>query len=340
MFRRLVMISGIIGFAVSPLLADFSYQEKSTITGGAMAGIMKVAGVFSKAAREPMEATVAVHGDRMAHRSATQASIVDLGAQTITQIDLHRKTYSVMTFEQMKEMLEQMQRKMKENPNAGQMSFKVSADRTGKTRTIEGMDAREIILKMEMQSTDQQSGQQGGMAITTDLWVAAPASGYAEIRDFQRRMAEKLNWTPGGNAFMAHPQVSEGMAEVYKEMSKLNGMPVFETVNMGIAGQPAAGSGATTSNAPAAQQPQDEQQQQPSTARGSLGSALGGRFGLGHKKQTSSQDQDATAGGSAPGSLLEMTVEMSGFSSSPVDPSWFEVPAGFKKVEPDSRRMH
>jgi hypothetical protein len=202
------------------------------------------------------------------------------------------------------------------------------------------MDAREIILKMEMQSTDQQSGQQGGMAITTDLWVAAPASGYAEIRDFQRRMAEKLNWTPGGNAFMAHPQVSEGMAEVYKEMSKLNGMPVFETVNMGIAGQPAAGSGATTSNAPAAQQPQDEQQQQPSTARGSLGSALGGRFGLGHKKQTSSQDQDATAGGSAPGSLLEMTVEMSGFSSSPVDPSWFEVPAGFKKVEPDSRRMH
>jgi hypothetical protein len=35
-----------------------------------------------------------------------------------------------------------------------------------------------------------------------------------------------------------------------------------------------------------------------------------------------------------------MTVEMSGFSSSPIDPSLFEVPAGFKKVEPDSRRAH
>jgi len=36
---------------------------------------------------------------------------------------------------------------------------------------------------------------------------------------------------------------------------------------------------------------------------------------------------------------MDMTVEMSGSTSAPADPSWFEVPAGFKKVEPDSRRM-
>ena len=330
MFRRLMLISGMIGLAVSPMLADFSYQEKSTVTGGAIAGMMKVAGVFSKAAREPIEATEAVKGNRMAHRSDWHASIIDLDAETITQIDLQRKTYSVMTFEQMKAMLAQMQQKMKQNPNANQMSFKVTANKTGNRKTIGGMDSTELILKMEMQGTDQQSGQQGGMAITTDLWVAPAADGYGEIRHFHRRMAEKLNWTPGGNMFMANPQVSEGMAEVYKEMSKLDGMPVFETVSMGATGQP-AGSGAGSSNQPAAQQSQDQQQSS------GLGGMLGGRFGLGHKKQTS-QDQGGSAGGSSSGSLLEMTVEMSGFSANPVDPSLFEVPAGFKQVEPSSRR--
>jgi hypothetical protein len=33
-----------------------------------------------------------------------------------------------------------------------------------------------------------------------------------------------------------------------------------------------------------------------------------------------------------------MTTEMSGFSSAPVGESLFAVPAGFKKVEPDTRR--
>jgi hypothetical protein len=34
-----------------------------------------------------------------------------------------------------------------------------------------------------------------------------------------------------------------------------------------------------------------------------------------------------------------MTTEYSGFSSAAVDASLFDVPAGFKKVEPDTRRM-
>jgi hypothetical protein len=85
MFRRLMTIAGVTAFAVSPMLADFSYQEKSTITGGMMASMMKVAGVFSKAAREPIEATVAVKGNRMAHRSDRHSSIIDLDAETITQ---------------------------------------------------------------------------------------------------------------------------------------------------------------------------------------------------------------------------------------------------------------
>src|SRR4051794_4173475 len=98
MFRNVAIIAGVALLASSSLLADFSYQESSKITGGMMAGMMKVAGVFSKAAREPIESTVAVKGNRMVHRSKLHASIIDLDSRTITDIDLQKKTYSVMTF--------------------------------------------------------------------------------------------------------------------------------------------------------------------------------------------------------------------------------------------------
>ena len=278
MCNRLVTIIAAIGFAACPLLADFSYREKSTITGGAAASMMKVVGVFSKAAREPNEAAVSVKGARMVHRGNSRVSIIDLDAETITDIDVHKKTYTVLTFAQMRETIERMQERAKQDPH--QMSFQVNANKTGNHKTIDGRNASEIVLTMQMQGTDQQSGQRGGLSITTDVWIAPPARGYAELHAFTRRLAEKLNWTPGGNMFLSNPKVSEGMVEVSKEMNKLDGMPVLETVSMGGSSE---------------------------------------------------------SGGSA-GSLLEMTIEMSGFSTDPADESAFEVPAGFKKVESNSRR--
>lgn len=338
MIRKLAMIAGVLLIPCSTLLADFSYEETSTITGGAVASMLKVVGVFSKKAREPIHSTIAVKGDKMMHRTADNASIIDLGAQTITSVDFRKKTYSVMTFEQMKQMLEQMSQSAKQNNQGqGQVQFKVSANSTGATRQIAGFDAKEMLVKMEMDATDQQTGQTGGMLITSDMWIAPAVSGYDEVRSFYRRMAEKLNWTPGGNMFMSNPQVSEGMAEVYKEMSKVDGMPVEQMISMGGTGQPTSSSGGQGQ----AQPEQQQQQQEKPSIGGALGGALGGHFGLGRKKKTQPQEDQSQAQGSqtqSAGSLLEMKTEMSGFSAAAVDGSQFTVPAGFKQVEPDSRR--
>lgn len=335
---RLLCIAALAG---APLLADFSYQETSTITGGAMQAMLKIAGVFSKQAREPIAATVSVKGDRMVHKSATHASIVDLGNQTITSVDFQKKQYSVMTFDEMKQMLEQMSQKMKEKQkDKPEVQFKVSGGATGKTKQAGGFDAKEFIMKMEMEGTDAKSGEKGGMAITTDMWVAQGVTGYQEVREFYRRMAEKLNWTPGGNMFMQNPDVSKGMAEVYKEMAKLEGVPVEQFITMGASGQPAP-----TANGDApAPPPQQQQQQADRPSVGSaLGGALGGRFGLGKKKSSSNdappQQNGAPQGSGQPGSLLEMTTVMSGFNTNPVDEAVFAPPAGFKKVESDMKKM-
>ncbi len=171
MFKKVAGIAGILVLAGSPLLADFTYQETSTITGGAMASMMRLAGVFSKQAREPMQSTISVKGDRMMHRSANHASIIDLGSGTITTIDIQKKQYSVMTFEEMKQMMEQMAQKMKQN-DKGEMNFKVSANATGKTKQVAGFDAKEMVMTMEMEAKDKESGQKGGMIVISDMWLA------------------------------------------------------------------------------------------------------------------------------------------------------------------------
>jgi len=327
MFRRVVTIGAIVLLTAATLPADFSYQETSTITGGAVASMMKLAGVFSKSAREPIQSTVSVKGDRMMHRSKDHASVIDLNSQTITSIDYQKKTYSTMTFEEMRQQIEQMQQRMKKNDKA-EMSFKVQAKNTGNTKQINGLDCKEMILTMTMEGTDKESGKTGSMVVTTDMWIAPGAPGYQEVRNFYRRMAEKMAWTPGGNMFMANPDAAKGMAEVYKEVAKLDGVPVQQFISMG--GQGEAGTAS--------------QQQQPQVEKPSLGGILGGRIGLRTRKSSSDapppQQQSASSGTpGAPNSLLEMTTELSGFSSGPVDDSQFAIPAGFKKVEHEMKRM-
>jgi hypothetical protein len=143
---------------------------------------------------------------------------------------------------------------------------------------------------------------------------------------------------------MSSPQASKNMSELYKEIGKLDGIPVLQTISMGGEGQPGSGGTAAQpgSGGQQQQQPQEQQQQaQRSSLGGALGGALGGRLGLGRKKQqddqSSAQQQSQQQGNGNPGSLMEATTEMSGFSSGPVDDSTFAVPSGFKKVENRTR---
>jgi hypothetical protein len=331
MLRKSFILVCVSSLACSPLLADFTYQETSTVTGGMVASMLKVAGVFSKQAREPIVSTVSVKGNRMLHRSQYRASVIDLDAQTITSIDFQKKTYSVMTFDEMKQALDQMQQRMKQQSadNQAQVNFKVEVKPTGQTKPVSGLDCKEMILTMTMEGTDEKTGQKGGMVITSDMWISPDAAGYKEVREFHRRMAEKMAWTPGGNMFMQNPQASQGMAELYKEAAKLEGIPAQQSISMGVAGQPGSG--------------QAQPQQQPPAQRPSLGGMLGSRIGISRQNKDSQQPQatpaDNSGAGGAPGSLLQMTTELSSFSPAPVDDSQFLVPAGFKKVEPDLKRV-
>jgi hypothetical protein len=351
-----VLICGLL--AARLLYADFTYEETSRITGGALVGMMKFAGAFSKDARritEPTRSTIAIMGNRMVRRSDLSASITDLDAETITTINFEKKTYYTMTFAQMKQAMENASAQMEQAKNNPQpasgpgsggpppdVKFDVKVKDTGQTKTINGLPAHEMILTMTMQGTDQQSGTKGGMDITTDSWLTPRIPGYEQVREFYRRMALKMNWVPGPGGMLNRPDIARGMSELYKEGSKMDGVPVLQLVKMGgnVEGAP-QNSDSSQPPPPQSTSSSSSSQPPPTSVGGAIGSALGGRFGLGRKKQQQQQDSSSnpppsgSGPNSASGSLMEMTIELTSYSSAPADPGLFTIPAGFKQIDPE-----
>jgi hypothetical protein len=333
----------LIGIPAVNLQADFTYDQTSKITGGALIGMMKFAGAFSKDARktmDPIQSTIAIKGNRMVHKTADSATITDIDKETITHINYAAKTYSVTTFAQMKQAMDETLRKTQKGSAqpAPDVSFDVKLRETGQTKSINGNEAHEIIMTMAMQGKDAQSGARGGLDVVTDMWIAPNVAGYQEVRDYYRRMGEKLSWMPGTNPMMNRPDIARAMGEFYKQGSKLDGMPVVSTMKVG---------GNVEGDVSQLEQSQAQPARAPvptPSVSGALGAAIGGRFGvggLGRRKK----DETATAADSNPqprgtnssvaGSLMEMTMEVTSYSSASVDAIWFEVPSGFSQAQED-----
>jgi hypothetical protein len=358
----MICAAGAALLSAASLLADFQYQQTTKITGGALAGFMKFAGAFSKKVNEPMTSTVYVKGNRMAHIDGRMGSIIDLDKETITSIDFEKKTYSVMTFAQMKQAFQDAMAKMKEQPQQKDganvdLSVKASVKETGKTREISGYNTKGYIMTLMMEGTDQKSGQTGAMGVTSDMWLAPDISGYQEVRDFHRRMGEKLGMMMGGGIMdrmqLMQPQLGKGLLEAAKEMSKMKGIPVLTVMRMGGTqnGQPlpaaseapdAAKSQGPSAGEVAGQTAGNAAGNSIESRLGRLG-GLGGLGGFGRKKkqeepQQQQEQTQAQSGQPGSGILIESTTESSGFSASPVDASKFETPAGFKEVQAEIER--
>ena len=353
------------------LRADFTYQETTQITGGSMVAMMKALGPLTRSAREPIASTHIVKGNRMATVTKDHISVIDLDKENITTIDIAKKTYTVMTFAEMKQAMEEAARRMQDRQNASkgnqntdvQAQFKVSAKATGQTKSVQGLNAKEILITMAMEGTDAKTGDTAGMEISTDAWYA-PVPGYEEVREFHKRMAVKLGDMFGSSmqqiAQMATAQggqanMSQGMEQLAKEMSKLDGVPVESLVKVGVSAATAGGDSSAAQAQPQQQQ-QPQQRSQDSAAStitdaaiGRLGGlagvgGLGGLGGLGRrkKKDAPAADPPPSQGAQNPqsgsGTLMEMTTALTSFNSNPADTSKFEVPAGYKQTEPDTRR--
>jgi hypothetical protein len=337
-------------------------------------GLMKMAGTFSSQARradQPISSEVYVSGNRMARVGPDSTEIIDLDAGTITQIDPAKHQYTTMTFDQMRQQIEQAQRSAKANaskpepqkqpadqkPQDMEMSFDVHVRETGATKEVSSLSTKEAIMTMALNATDKKTQQTGTLAITNDMWMATNTPVYDEVRAFNEKFAKKMGQALSGNqgiqgltALMAQPGAAKGMEEMANEVSKLKGVPILQVMRMGMTpnGQPlpaASEAPLPPSNQPVMPTAGDMAQQTTTSIvaskLGGLGSALGG---FGRKKKTpdaaAPQSVDShTTGGSADTAsnvLIESSTTLSDFSSAPVDGSRFRVPAGYQRVTPSA----
>ena len=369
-FRSWITL-GLCTLLATPSFADFRYAETTQITGGSVVGMMKFAGTFSKDAKkamDPITSTVLVQGNLMARITSDTTEITDLDKESITTVDHRKKQYTVVTFQQMKQQMEEAQKKAqeeqaKQNKSAQpqgkpsqpqssdtpppEMKFKVNVRNTSATKTVVGLDTKESILSMELEATDQPTGQKGSLALTNDMWLAPEIPGYSEVRDFNKRFAQKMGMVFGDvfkpSMAAMQPGSAEGMAEMAKEMSKLKGVPVMQVMRMG-----ATANGEPLPAASEAPLPASNGPVMPSAgevAKQSAASAISSRLGLGgfgKKKKDPAQDKPAdqsqTGQTAAPTQsvLMESSTQLASFSSAPIESSQFNVPAGYSLVAADN----
>lgn len=346
--------------------ADFQYQETTQMTGGSMLGMMKMTSVFNSRMRQqanaPIVSTIYVQKNRMARISSYAMEIVDLDKETVTNVDLQKHTYTVMTFQQMRENMERAAQKAREQQaqqkgeqpqaaNDTDVQFKINVRDTGATKQVSGLDTHETILTMQMVGTDRKTGQQGAFAMTNDMWLASDIPGYEEARAFYQRFAAKMGTVFSGSGISAEmaamqPAMSQGMSDMVKEVSKMKGIPILQVLRVGATANgdplPAASEAPLpASSAPETPSAGDVAKQ---SAASALSSRLGG-FGLGGFGRRKQPPQDNTAPADTQTAqpqaqtanvLMEMQTQSGGFSTAPIDDAKFSVPAGYRLVEPGS----
>ncbi|MEP6716765.1 MAG: hypothetical protein ABJC09_14435 [Terriglobia bacterium] len=347
--------------AASP--ADFQYQETTQMTGGSALAAMKMAGTFSKAARQATDPTVSsvyIQGNRMARVSPLSTEIIDLDNRTITNIDHSRKQYTVMTFEQLKRQMElaaarmqseQAKQKPSSLPNDTRMDFAVKVRETGAEKDISGVPAKEAILNLTLTASSTKSSDTGALAMTNDMWMAADIPGYAAVRAFYTRYSAEMGAMVGesvSRSMAAMPAgMGEGMAAMMKEVSRLKGVPILQIMRIGtsINGEPlpAASEAPLPDSGGSTPSGSDVAKSVGSAAAASalkgLAGGLGGFGGFGRSKKPK-EDAPTAGSGVAPGAagatgyavLMENRTEITGFSSAAIDPSKFQHPAGYKQI--------
>ncbi|MDA0207313.1 MAG: hypothetical protein O3A53_13410 [Acidobacteria bacterium] len=242
--KRFILLAGAALACSATLFADFSYVETTDLTGGSMAGAMKFAGKFGGGGFKNMQANVYVSGDLYARIDERTGSIINLKDQTVTNIDYKRGEYSVMTFAEMQQALEQTQadarakteKQKKKNDDDVKINFSVDLKDPGRTAMISGFAAKEMILLITADSTESNKSRSKTMNMATNMWKSTEVPGYQELQDFYRRMSESIAWNPSSTMLSGMQEgfdMGESMAKLQEQAAKMEGATVKQIMRMG-----------------------------------------------------------------------------------------------------------
>jgi hypothetical protein len=284
--------------------ADFSYTSSQKITGGTMATLAGTAGDRTN--------KYYFKGQKMMINRGDTATIIDFGAQTFTTLDNTHKTYTVKKFSDV-------------TTSGVNADVAIDLKDTGQKKVINGLTATEAIMTMSMDIDAGRGGAAMKMQMESDMWISADVPGAGEMRAFYQKNAASFPWAAmmgGGNQSM-----QKSLVQMQRKLSEINGAVVEQVVRIKSAG------GTEMAQMPQMPQmtPAQQAQMQAAMAKMQAMQQQGGPGAAAAQQAMAAMGamgRGAAAGGSS-GSIMEMTMDSSDFSSAPVPDSVFAIPAGY-----------
>ncbi len=328
MNQKMWIVSVALLMLIAPAVRADVKTERRTKSEfpGILGGLVKTFG--GKGAREGIVSKIAVKGDRKMSVNEDTAELIDLAQEKIYQIDMKKKTYSVLTFEEMRRQMQEAMAKAQsgsasvpkqttqEKPPEFTVDLKIKE--SGEKKTINGYNAREVVTTITVYEKDKKP-EDGSMVLTSSLWLAPRIAAMKELEDFDRRYAQKLLLPFAADmapAMGMYPGLREAMGKLEVEKVNMDGTAVLTVTRADAAGNPDK-----TAQAPPAQQ--NKQTEIPK----SLGGLLGG---LGRKAAGKDDNKDNKTDAGKPASFMTISEELLSVATT-VSEADVSIPAGFKE---------
>ena len=275
-------------------------------------------------------------------KAQENAEIARLDRELFWNLNLKDKEYTELTFAEMKAQFEKglaeaKKEKVEDASRHGNDSVRVESEvkiePTGKSQTLLGYKADEVVITVLFTGKDTATGKSGGMKMEMDLWLAKDVPGYQEYQNYQKTLAEKLGFIGHGQGRMDDALKGLGVDPkvVYDKMKDVQGMPLLSIVSILPEGMDTLMASAADSSKPQPESQVNSQEQESQDVKGAVTKKLGGLFG---KKKKDKKSEESSAKGIAPATrpyLFHLTNTVTEINTAAISASEFEIPQGFKR---------
>ena len=115
------------------------------------------------------------------------------------------------------------------------MTSQIRSPTTGQSKVISGLNTKQFVLSFEVAPPPNAPAGLPPAKTTMDSWMAPTLPGYEEVTQVGMKMASKMaELSPGASPMaMFRPDIAKTAGAMAQELSKMKGIPVYETLTMG-----------------------------------------------------------------------------------------------------------
>jgi hypothetical protein len=320
---------------------DVQYETVSKFElAGAAGTAMRIAASLGGGSTESVETTY-IKGRKMRTDSDGSSTIIDLDAGRFTLLDHKARTYSTFTFEEMAQKAQEVTSRVREDRQEAtgqggaeaEFEFRFSVDQANERQRIAGYDAERFFLTMEAEAEAVPEGGTGTEAagtfvVLTDIWAAKDIPILQARSPFDDASAQRYAEAGAAlsegfaAAFADDPRIKVAFEQSVSEARKIEGMAVRSVMSFVTVAPGKRFDRAMITDAKA---------EEPSLAQQAGRAALGGIMGrLGRRAAAPEPTPEPEV---SQATLFTVTSEVRNVTTGTVDPSQFEVPAGYTQVE-------